>query len=118
MRRVTTLALVSSGTLAAVAAGAFARNRLRARGPAIPKPFTGVFTNGMPYTRWGAGAKTLLWIGGPTIGAPTGLMFRAMFAPMLRPFVQGGYTAWIVAPGRNTLRRGPRSPTWPRTLPG
>jgi hypothetical protein len=52
MRRGTKLALV--------AGGAIARSRLRGRGPAIPKPVTGIFANGMAYVRWGTGPKTLL----------------------------------------------------------
>ena len=62
----------------------------------IPRPVTGIFPNGMAYIRWGAGRKTLLWIvGGPGIGFPIGL--RVASIPLvLRPFVQAGYTCWLV----------------------
>ncbi len=56
---------------------------------------TGTFSNGMGYARIGAGAQSLLWIGGPSIGAPGGL-YLTMMTRMLRPFVQHGYTVWLV----------------------
>lgn len=97
MRRVTTVALVAGGTAALVAGGALARSRTRGRGRAIPKPATGIFPNGMAYLRWGAGQKTVLWIpGGPGNTAPTGGAARMMAQSELRPFVEDGYTAWLV----------------------
>lgn len=60
-----------------------------------PDVDTGTFGNGMGYARLGRGAKSLLWIGGPSIGAPKGLYLR-MMTRMLGPFVQDGYTVWIV----------------------
>ena len=100
MRRVATLALIAGGTLAVVSAGAFARARLMGRGPAIPKPVTGIFPNGMAYVRWGTGPKTLLFIpGGPGNAAPSGMSMR-MF-PLFRPLVEDGYTAWYVARKRD-----------------
>jgi pimeloyl-ACP methyl ester carboxylesterase len=96
MRRVTTLALIACGTLAVAAAGVVVRVRLLGRGPAIPKPVTGIFTNGMAYARWGTGPKTLLFIpGGPGNPAPGGMSMR--MSPLFRPLVEGGYTAWYVA---------------------
>jgi pimeloyl-ACP methyl ester carboxylesterase len=96
MRRGTKLALVAGGAMVAVAGGAIARSRLRGRGPAIPKPVTGIFANGMAYVRWGTGPKTLLFIpGGPGNAAPSGMSMR-MF-PLFRPLVEDGYTAWYVA---------------------
>ena len=100
MRRRTKLALVAGGATAAVAGGAIARSRLRGRGPAIPKPVTGIFPNGMAYVRWGTGPKTLLFIpGGPGNAAPSGMSMR-MF-PLFRPLVEDGYTAWYVARRRD-----------------
>ena len=100
MRRRTKLALVAGGVLAAVAAGAFARSRLRGRGPALPKPVTGVFPNGMAYVRWGTGPKTLLFIpGGPGNAAPGGMSMRML--PLFRNLVEDGYTAWYVARKRD-----------------
>jgi len=52
------LALIAGGTLAVVAGGAFARARMKERGPAIPKPVTAIFPNGMAYLRWGTGPRT------------------------------------------------------------
>jgi pimeloyl-ACP methyl ester carboxylesterase len=100
MRRVTTIALVAGGTLALVAGATLARARLRGGGPAIPKPVTGIFPNGMAYVRWGTGPKTLLFIpGGPGNAAPSGMSMR-MF-PLFRPLVADGYTAWYVARRRD-----------------
>jgi pimeloyl-ACP methyl ester carboxylesterase len=96
MGRRTTLALVVGGAAAAVAAGALARSRARGRRPAIPKPVTGIFANGMAYVRWGTGPKTLLFIpGGPGNAAPSGMSMR--MSPLFRPLVEEGYTAWYVA---------------------
>ena len=100
MRRRTKLALVAGGATVAVAGGTIARSRLRGRGPAIPKPVTGIFPNGMAYVRWGTGPKTLLFIpGGPGNAAPSGMSMR-MF-PLFRPLVEDGYTAWYVARRRD-----------------
>jgi pimeloyl-ACP methyl ester carboxylesterase len=100
MRRGTTLALVAVGATALVAVGAIANSRLRGRRVAIPKPVTGIFTNGMAYVRWGSGLKTLLFIpGGPGNAAPSGMSMQ-MF-PLFRPLIEDGYTAWYVARRRD-----------------
>ena len=82
-------------------AGALARSRLRGRGPAIPKPVTGLFPNGMAYARWGSGPRTLLVIpGGPGNTVPAGtFLWRHLRA--VRPLVEAGYTAFVV-----TRKRG------------
>jgi pimeloyl-ACP methyl ester carboxylesterase len=96
MRRVATLGLIAGGTLAVVAGGAFTRARLR-RGPAIPKPVTGIFPNGMAYLRWGTGPKTMLWIpGGPGNVLPASALALRMVKSWSRPFVEQGYTVWWV----------------------
>jgi pimeloyl-ACP methyl ester carboxylesterase len=96
MRRVMKVPLVAGGALALVAGGALARSRLRGRGPAIPKPVTGIFPNGMAYVRWGTGPKTLLFIpGGPGNAAPDGMSMRML--PLFGRLVEDGYTAWYVA---------------------
>jgi hypothetical protein len=56
---------------------------------------TGTFPNGMGYARLGTGEKSLLWIGGPSIGAPKGPYLRVM-TRVLRPFVNEGYTVWLL----------------------
>ncbi len=56
---------------------------------------TGTFSNGMGYARIGTGALSLLWIGGPSVGGPGGLYLK-MMTRMLRPFVQHGYTVWLM----------------------
>ncbi len=61
-----------------------------------PDVVTGTFGNGMGYARLGTGAKSLLWIGGPSAGAPGGLYLR-MMSRMLRPFVEEGYTVWLLS---------------------
>jgi len=102
MRRATTLALITGGTLALVAGGAFARARLRGRGSAIPKPVTGMFPNGMAYLRWGSGPRTLLWIpGGPGNTVPSGMFLSNVLLRAARPLVEDGYTLWVVARKQN-----------------
>lgn len=56
---------------------------------------TGTFSNGMGYARLGTGAKSLLWIGGPSVGAPKGVYLK-MMTRVLRPFVREGYTVWLL----------------------
>ncbi|MDH3539921.1 MAG: alpha/beta hydrolase [Acidimicrobiia bacterium] len=100
MRRGTKVALVAGGALACVAGGAITRSRARGRQPAIPKPATGIFANGMAYVRWGTGPKTLLFIpGGPGNAAPGGTSMRML--PLFRTLVGDGYTAWYVARRRD-----------------
>jgi len=102
MRRGTALALIAGGTLAAVAGGALARSRARDRGPAIPKPVTGIFPNGMAYLRWGTGPKTLLWMpGGPGNTVPSGMFLSKVLLRAARPLVEDGYTLWVVARKQN-----------------
>jgi pimeloyl-ACP methyl ester carboxylesterase len=102
MRRATTLALIAGGTLAVVAGGAFARARLRGRGPAMPKPVSGIFPNGMAYLRWGTGPKTLLWIpGGPGNTVPSGMFLSRVLLRAALPLVEDGYTLWVVARKQN-----------------
>jgi pimeloyl-ACP methyl ester carboxylesterase len=97
MRRGTALAVVGGATLAVVAGGAFTRARVRGRGPAIPKPVTGMFPNGMAYLRWGTGPKTMLWIpGGPGNVLSASALALRMVKSWSRPFVEHGYTAWWV----------------------
>jgi len=43
----------------------------------------------MGYARLGTGAKSFLWIGGPSVGALKGL-YPTMMTRMLRPFVRDG----------------------------
>lgn len=100
MRRRTKLTLVAGGATAALVGGAIVRVRLRGRGPAVPKPVTGIFPNGMAYVRWGTGPKTLLFIpGGPGNAAPGGKSMRML--PLFRALVEDGYTAWYVARRRD-----------------
>ena len=81
----------------AVSVGALAWSRVRARGPAIPKPVTGILTNGMAYARLGSGPKSLLVIpGGPGNEAPRGLTVR-MLGSQFRRYVESGYSVWYVA---------------------
>lgn len=71
-------------------AAAFAWSRARARGSAIPKPVTGIFSNGMAYVRLGSGPKNLLVIpGGPGNEAPSGLTVR-MLGSQVRRYVESG----------------------------
>jgi pimeloyl-ACP methyl ester carboxylesterase len=98
MRRVTRIALLTGGTVAAVGAGAFARRRLQE----LPTPVGGVFPNGMAYARLGTGPKSLLFIrSGPGNVVPTGLPMAVMGALWIRPFLENGYTTWIVTRKRD-----------------
>jgi pimeloyl-ACP methyl ester carboxylesterase len=98
MRRRTKLALVAGGGAAAVVGAAVARPHLQGRGPAIPKPVTGIFPNGMAYFRWGTGPKTMLQIpGGPGNTVPSGGLALRMAQSQFRAFVEDGYTVWGVA---------------------
>jgi pimeloyl-ACP methyl ester carboxylesterase len=82
-------------------AGALARSQLRGRRSAIPKPVTGLFSNGMAYARWGNGPRTLLVIpGGPGNTVPAGT-FLSRHLRAARPLVEAGYTAFVV-----TRKRG------------
>jgi pimeloyl-ACP methyl ester carboxylesterase len=96
MRRASVIALAAGSVAGAVLAGALVRYRLRGRGTARPKPVTGSFSNGMAYARLGIGPKTLLWLGGPFLGAPGGPLL-ALMTFMLRPFLAEGYSVWIVS---------------------
>lgn len=96
MRKRSVIAFGAGSVAGAVLAGALVRQRLRTRGPARPKTVTGRFANGMGYAKLGTGPKTLLWLGGPFLGAPGG-PYLALMTFMLRPFVEDGYSVWIVS---------------------
>jgi pimeloyl-ACP methyl ester carboxylesterase len=64
-------------------------------------PHRGTFANGMEYVTWGSGPRTLLSIqGGPGSFVPTGSMAR-MLVRLSRPYVEAGFTVWIVTRRRN-----------------
>ncbi len=98
MRRVIRFAFLTGGTAAVVGAGALVRRRLQE----LPKPVGGVFPNGMAYARLGTGPKSLLFIrSGPGNVVPTGLPMAVMGGLWLRPFLETGYTIWIVTRKRD-----------------
>lgn len=88
------------GTLAVGAAGAAVALRRHHRRGGMRQPVTGTFPNGMGYARFGTGGKSLLWIGGPSVGAPQGFYLRAM-GRLFRPFVADGFSVWLVAQREN-----------------
>ena len=113
MRRVSALALIAGGAVVVVAGGAFARARVTGRGSAIPKPVTGMFSNGMAYL---GGAP----VPGPAVypgrsrqrGSRRAVAADQSFpVPSLR---RAGYTVWLVTRSR-ICRRATRSRTWPTT---
>jgi len=105
MRRRTKLALVAGGATAAVVGAARARSHARGRQPAIPRPVSGIFPNGMAYLRLGTGPKTMVWIpGGPGNTLPTGGLALRMGESWSRPFVEQGYTVWWVTRKQNMPR--------------
>ncbi|MGY2746370.1 pimeloyl-ACP methyl ester carboxylesterase [Arthrobacter sp. UYCu723] len=62
---------------------------------------SGTFRNGMAYLCWGIGPKTLLFIqGGPGSTVPQGTM-RRMFRRQLEPYLNAGFSVWIVTRRRN-----------------
>ena len=62
---------------------------------------TGTFANGMDFSTWGSGPKTLLFLpGGPGSAVATGLMAR-MSRRWFDPFVEAGYSIWFVTRRRN-----------------
>ena len=64
-------------------------------------PRTGTFPNGMDFSTWGDGPKTLLFLpGDPGSAVPTGLIAR-MSRGWFDPFVQEGYAIWYVTRRRN-----------------
>ena len=97
MRRAIALMLAGIGILCA-AALVWVRSRLRG----VPKPVTGIFSNGMGYARLGTGPRTALFIrGGPGNVVPMGQLFLASSVQILRPFLDSGYTMWVVTRKRN-----------------
>lgn len=58
----------------------------------------------MEFLTWGAGPKTLLFIpGGPGSSIPQGMMAK-MSRRWFAPFVEAGYTVWVVTRRRNMPR--------------
>ena len=64
-------------------------------------PRTGTFPNGMDFSTWGDGSKTLLFLpGGPGSAVPTGF-FARMSRGWFEPLVEAGYAIWYVTRRRN-----------------
>ena len=62
---------------------------------------SGTFANGMEFTTWGRGPRTLLSIqGGPGSTLPTGALARVLVR-LHRPLVEAGFAVWIVTRRRN-----------------
>jgi pimeloyl-ACP methyl ester carboxylesterase len=78
--------------VAAVGLGAIAARRLVADRGAAPE--LAAFGNGMPYTRFGEGAKTLLWIPDPSHAGHAGPYLRFM-GRVVRPLADAGYTVFL-----------------------
>ena len=65
---------------------------------------TGTFANGMDFSTWGGGPRTLLFLpGGPGSAIPTGL-FARMSRQWFAPFVEAGYAIWFVTRRRDMAR--------------
>ena len=58
-------------------------------------PTLATFSNGMAYTRFGEGAKTLLWIPDPGHAGHTGPYLRFM-TRVVQPLVDAGYSVFLV----------------------
>jgi pimeloyl-ACP methyl ester carboxylesterase len=97
MRRAIAFVLAGVGLFGG-AAWVWVRCRLRG----VPKPVTGFFSNGMAYARLGTGPRTALTIrGGPGNVVPMGQLFLASSVSILRPFLDSGYTMWVVTRKRD-----------------
>ena len=87
----------STGIALAVAAGvtvaAAAATKARSARPATR---TGTFSNGMSYAKLGDGPRSLLWL-----AEASNRMGLAMMTRFVRPFVEAGYTVWLVSLPRN-----------------
>ena len=74
---------------AGVAVGAAAARQARS---ARPTTRSGTFGNGMTYARLGDGPRSLLWL-----AEATNWMGLAMMTRFVRPFVEDGYSVWLVS---------------------
>jgi pimeloyl-ACP methyl ester carboxylesterase len=81
----------------AASAVALTWSRTRGRGPGIPKPLHGISHSGMAYARWGSGPRRLLVIPGGPDNTPPGGMMLSRYLRVVRPLVEDGWTAWVVA---------------------
>ena len=91
MRRA--VALIATSILAAVLGGALVWYRHVQQVAASAR---GTFPNGMAYVHVGTGSKTLLYLRGGT-GVPFGRVFVLLSAIWMGPFLEDGYTIWVVA---------------------
>lgn len=89
---------VSIGAVTLGSAFAIARSR---RGG--PQTGTGTFGNEMAYVRFGTGTKSLLWIPDPGHSGHHGQYLR-MMTRVVRPFVEDGYTVFLVGRKPNLPR--------------
>ena len=65
---------------------------------------TGTLANGMDFATWGTGPRTLLFLqGGPGSAIPRGVAGRVS-RRWFDPFVEAGYTVWVVTRRRNLPR--------------
>jgi pimeloyl-ACP methyl ester carboxylesterase len=70
-------------------------------GTTVQATRSGTFANGMEFTTWGRGPRTLLSIpGGPGSTLPTGALARVLVR-LHRPLVDAGLAVWIVTRRRN-----------------
>ncbi len=81
-----------------VTAGVGAALALRARRTPTAGWTRGAFPDGMGFVRFGAGARSLLWIPDPSHSEPTAGYLRFM-ARTVTPFVQAGHTVHLVGLG-------------------
>jgi pimeloyl-ACP methyl ester carboxylesterase len=67
-------------------------------------PRNGTFPNGMDFSTWGSGSKTLLFLpGGPGSSIPRGRLSQLSLRWFV-PFVEAGYVVWLVTRRRNMPR--------------
>lgn len=67
----------------------------------IPDVGRGTSANGMPYLRLGSGGKSLLFLQGGPGSAPLSPRDLRMSGQMFRPYVEAGYTVWILSRRRH-----------------
>ena len=66
-----------------------------------PPAHQSTFGNGTPYLRWGSGERTLLFLQGGPGGAPPSPRSLRWFGGMYRPYVDAGYSLFVVSRRRD-----------------
>lgn len=97
--------MVGYALAGATAVGCAAAGVVRHQLTELLQPVSGTFANGMPYLRIGSGPKSVVFMpGGPAHDIRTDGFATWYLGRLFRPFLNNGYTMWLVA-------RRPNMPT-------